>query len=86
MVDQYYEAVSDSARLSYFGSNKDFVINSMSYLGNKDNYLTIRKDYATNTYKPTTTQNNIVLTIIFSVPLFILASGIIIWNYRKKRK
>ena len=86
MADVVSNYVSKQYPLSYLGSNKDFVINSMSYLGDKDYFLTIRKDYAANTYTPTNTQNRIVLTIIFSLPLFIIFAGIIIWNYRKKKK
>ena len=86
MTETYSQFVSSTYPLVRIGSNKDFTINAMSYLGNKDYYLTIRKDYAYNTYAPTTDQNRIVLTIIFSVPLFILVAGFVIWNYRKKRK
>ena len=86
MTDLYSQYVSTTYPLSYIGCNKDFVINAMSYLGGKDNILTIRKDYAANSYLPTDEQNRIVLTIIFSVPLFIIVAGFIIWNYRNKRK
>ena len=86
MADAFSQYVSTSYPLSYMGRNKDFVINSMAYLGDKDYTLTIRKDYATNTYLPTDSQNRIVLTVIFSVPLFIIIAGIIIWKYRKRRK
>ena len=86
MTDILSSYVSDSYPLSYIGSNKDFVINAMSYLGDKDYVLTIRKDYAANTYTPTNTQNRVVLTIIFAVPIFIIFAGIIIWNFRRKKK
>lgn len=79
-------AISQNYPLSYLGSNKDFVINSMAYLGDKGNTLTIRKDMASSTYLPTETQNRIVVTIIFAVPCIIITIGIIIGAYRKKRK
>ena len=72
--------------LSYLGSNKDFVINSMAYLGDKGNNLTIRKDMANSTYLPTETQNRVVLTIIFVIPVLIIILGVAIWTYRIKRK
>jgi ABC-type uncharacterized transport system involved in gliding motility auxiliary subunit len=84
--DYTISALSSNYPLSYLGSNKDFVINSLSYLGDKGNTLTIRKDMANSTYTPTETQNRIVLTIIFAVPLVIIFAGIVIWNYRQKRK
>ena len=58
----------------------------MAYLGDKGNTLTIRKDMASSTYLPTEAQNRIVVTIIFAVPCIIIAIGIIIGAYRKKRK
>ncbi len=72
--------------LSYVGSNRDFVINSMAYLGERDNILTIRKDYSTSTYTPTMMQNLIVILIIVGVPVLIIITGIIVWTYRKRRK
>lgn len=72
--------------ISYIGSNKDFVINSMAELADKENGLTIRKNMASSTYTPTEQQNYIVLAIVFGVPLLIIIIGILITAYRKKRK
>lgn len=85
-TDYVLKELSESAPLSAQGSNRDFTINAMSLLGDKENILTIRKDMSNSTYTPTEQQNIIVLTIIFSVPLIIIFFGIIIWAYRKKRK
>lgn len=84
--DYQVSAISNGYPLSYLGSNKDFAINAMSFLGDKGNTLTIRKDMASSTYMPTDTQNNIVLTIIFVVPVLIIIVGIFVWSYRKRRK
>ena len=46
MADVFVEGISDSYPLSYVGSNKDFVVNAMSYLGGKNYTLSIRKDFA----------------------------------------
>ena len=72
--------------MSYLGSNKDFVINAMATLAEKENRITIRKDMASSTYTPTESQSKIVLAITFGVPTLIIIIGIIIWNHRKKRK
>lgn len=85
-ITDYNSPLSETYPLSYIGNNKDFVINAMSYLGDKGNILTIRKDMASSTYMPTEVQNRIVLAIIFLIPLVIIIIGIIVWNYRKKRK
>lgn len=78
--------LNQSYPLSYIGSNTDFVINSMAYLGGKDNILTIRKDFSTSTYTPTTIQNLIVIAIVVGVPVLIILAGIVVWVYRKRRK
>ncbi len=84
--DYSVSELNQSYPLSYIGSNTDFVINSMAYLGGKDNILTIRKDYSTSTYTPTTMQNLIVICVIVGIPVLIILTGIIIWVYRKRRK
>lgn len=84
--DYQVAAISQNYPLSYIGSNKDFVINSIAYLGDKGTGLTIRKDMANSTYMPTETQNRVVITLIFTVPLVIIVIGIAIGIYRKKRK
>lgn len=84
--DYQISALSQNYPLSYLGSNKDFVINSMSYLGEKENILTIRKDMSNSTYTPTQIENTVVIAIIFVVPLVIILIGIMVGVYRKKRK
>lgn len=85
-ITDYKSPLSESYPLSAIGSNKDFVINSMAYLGDKGNTLTIRKDMASSTYQPTDTQNIIVTTIVFAVPVVIIIMGIVVWSLRKRRK
>lgn len=84
--DYKVSALSSSYPLSYLGCNRDFAINSMAYLGDKNNSLTIRKDMANSTYLPTESENRIVITIIFIVPVLIIIIGVIIGSYRRKRK
>jgi len=85
-ITDYTSPLSESYPLSAIGSNKDFVINSMAYLGDKGNTLTIRKDMASSTYQPTNTQNIIVTVIVFAVPVLIIIIGIVVWSLRKRRK
>jgi len=86
LIDSIVNEISSNVVLSSIGSNRDFAINSISVLADKENILTIRKDMSTSTYLPTENQNRIVLAIIFVVPILIIVKGIIIWNYRRKRK
>ena len=86
--DYVVSGLSNSYPISYLGSNKDFAVNSISYLADKENGLTTRKDMAGTSYVFTATskQNAIVLIVIFAVPVVILIIGIIIWRLRKRRK
>ena len=88
ITDYVVSEISNQYPLSYLGSNKDFAINAISFLSNKENGLTIRKDMAGTSYVFTASekQNKIVLAIIFAIPVIILLIGIIIWKQRKKRK
>ncbi len=85
-ADYFVSELSQNYPLSYLGSNKDFVINSFSYLGEKENTISIRKDMANSTYLPTEQQNAIVMTIIFVVPIIIILIGIVVTSYRRKKK
>ena len=78
--------LSSEYPISYLEGNKDFAINSIANLADKNYTLTIRKDVTNATYAPTVTQNTIVLCIIFITPILIIITGIIIGKYRRKRK
>lgn len=84
--DYVVSELTSNYPISYLGSNKDFIINAFSYLGEKENIISIRKDMANSTYMPTEKQNAIVMTIIVTVPIIIIMIGITIAAYRKRRK
>ena len=67
-------------------NNDDVVINSVSYLTKRSDTITIRKDYDSVTYNVTQTQHNIIMAIIFLVPLAIIIAGIIVWQIRRRKK
>ena len=86
ITDFKVEQLSQSYPMSYIANNKDFMLNSIGNLTKKDNTLTIRKDMSSSTYSPTEKQNNIVLAIIFLVPVAIIILGIIVWNLRRRKR
>ena len=86
MADFTMKELNQSYPMSYIGSNMDFAINSMAFLAGKDNLLTIRKEYNSSTYTPTNIQNLVVVLVIIFVPILIIATGIIIGAWRKRRK
>lgn len=69
-------------------NNADVALNSLAYL--TDNYqdITIRKNYSDSqtTFLPTEMQKAIIMVIIFAVPVIIIIIGLIIWIRRKRRQ
>jgi len=69
-----------------FYHNVDLALNSIAYLTGRDDTITIRKNTETTTYTVTQQQQNIVLTIIFTVPAVIIFIGIVVWQVRRRKK
>ncbi len=67
-------------------NNADFFLNSVANLTNREDTITVRKEASSSTYAPTNTENNIVLIVIFVVPLLIIIIGISVWNHRKRKR
>ncbi len=69
-----------------FYNNKDIVLNTIAYLAEIEDQITIRKNIDVVYYTATETQNNIVMTIIFGVPILIVIIGIVVWQLRRRKK
>ena len=67
-------------------NNKDLILNSVAYLNEKENGITIRKNYETVNYTVTEQQNTIIMTIIFALPVAIIIAGIVIWQVRRRKR
>ena len=67
-------------------NNKDLVINSIAYLTDRENDITLRKTTGTVTYTATNQEDTIVRCIIFAVPVVIIIAGIVIWQIRRRKK
>ena len=87
-ADYVIPEVSEQYPISYVGANKDFAINAISDLAEKEYGLTLRKDMAGTSYVFTASavQNRVVIGIVIAVPVFIIIIGIIVGRHRKKRK
>lgn len=66
--------------------NSDVILNSIAYLNERDDIITIRKDTESITYTATQLQHNIVMAIIFIIPLIIIILGIVVWQVRRRKK
>ena len=67
-------------------NNDDVAINSVAYLTKRTDTITIRKNSDSITYTPTQTQHNIVVAIIFLVPVAIIILGIVVWQIRRRKR
>lgn len=68
------------------GGNKDLVLNSIAYLVDREDDITVRKSTGTVTYTATEQQDMVVKAIIFTIPAIIIIAGIIIWQVRRRKK
>lgn len=67
--------------------NKDLALNSIAYLTDREDDITIRKtkDNVT-TYSATEMEIRIIQIIIFAIPSMIIIAGIIVWQIRRRKK
>lgn len=71
----------------FLENNKDVMLNSIAYLTEQDEDITIRKDYTrASSFTATEGQKSTIIKIIFIVPLAIMLLGIIIWQVRRRKK
>ena len=67
-------------------NNQDVLINSVAYLTNRTDTITVRKNIDSVTYTVTAAQHNIIVAVIFGVPIIIIIAGIIVWQIRRRKK
>jgi len=67
-------------------NNDDVVINSISYLTQRTDTITIRKDAENVSYTVTQSQHNVIMAIIFITPILIIVAGIVVWQVRRRKK
>lgn len=80
--------LSQNSQYSAFqlGYNKDLMLNSIAYLTDRQEDITVRKDTGTVTYTATEQQDTIIRVIIFAVPILIIIAGIVVWQIRRRKK
>ena len=67
-------------------NNTDLIMNSISYLTERKETITLRKTYTSIPYSATAQEKIIVQLIIFIAPLVIIAIGFVVWIKRRHRK
>ena len=68
-----------------FYNNKDFIINSISYLADRKDNIVVRKDTGVATYTATEQEDLIIRVIITILPILIILIGIIVWQVRRRK-
>lgn len=73
--------------LIFLKDNKDVVLNSIAYLTNQDDDITIRKNHTNvSSFTATEAQKQLIMKIIFIVPIAIILFGMIVWQIRRRKK
>ena len=67
-------------------NNYDVVANSVLYLNEKQDIITIRKNYDRVTFTTTQSQESIVKLVIFTIPVLIILTGIFVWVVRRRKE
>lgn len=69
-----------------FYNNKDYILNTIAELTNREDAISIRKDTGVITYTATEAQDRIIKIIISVFPAIIIIIGIVIWFVRRRKK
>ena len=85
-VSDYALSENSQYPLVELAYNKDLILNSLAYLTDREQDITVRKTTSSVTYTATEQQDIIVRTIIFAVPTIIILIGLIVWQKRRRKK
>ena len=69
-----------------FYNNKDYILNTIAELTNREDTISIRKDTGIITYTATEAQDRIIKVVISVFPVIIIIFGIVIWFLRRRKK
>ncbi len=81
------QIVSQVNPMIFLANNKDLMLNSIAYLTDNNEDITIRKDYTKSSdFMPTDEQKQNIVRIIFTVPIAIIFFGFVVWQIRRRKK
>ena len=71
----------------FLEGNKDLMLNSIAYLTDQDQDITIRKNYTSvSSFTATEGQKAVIMRIVFMVPIAIILFGFVVWQVRRRKK
>lgn len=85
-ISDYQLSSNSSYGAIQLAYNKDLVLNSISYLVDREEDITARKSTGAVTYTATELQDTIIRVIIFVVPILIIIIGVVVWQVRRRKK
>lgn len=86
VVDYPITIGSSSVYPIMFYNNKDYILNTIAELTNREDTISIRKDTGIITYTATEAQDRIIKIVISVFPSLIIIIGIVIWFVRRRKK
>ena len=85
-ISDYPLTKNSQTPIIVYRNNKDLVLNSISYLTNREEDITVKKSTGSITYIPTELEHKIITIIIFGLPILIIIVGIVVWQLRRRKK
>ena len=84
-ADSYQDASVKISMMKNAG-NINLALNTFAELGEEEDLITVRKAINITEFQKTEAESRIVKLIIFGIPTLIIVIGIMIWNYRRKKR
>lgn len=69
-----------------FYNNKDLVLNSVSYLAERTDTITIRKNANTVIFTASDMETKVIQIVISLIPVLIVIVGIVVWQVRRRKR
>ena len=85
-LDSYKDANFEMALMRAIPGNVNLAMNTFAELGEEADLITARKAANVTEFQSSESEDKVVKLIIFGIPILIIILGIIIWNYRRKKR
>ena len=85
-LDSYKDANIEIPLMSRVPGNVNISMNTFAELGEETDLITARKAANVTEFQNTESEDRVVKLIIFGIPVLIIILGIVIWNYRRKKR
>ena len=85
LQNQTSNSISQITGIGFY-NNKDLLINTISYLTQRTDNVTIRKDTGVVPYTATQQEHVVIQAIIIALPVAVIVTGIVVWQIRRRKK